>query len=314
MAALKKKSKKAEPNEVSVNYKYTVGSEVVFAGNADTTPEELQTLVGTVNHVVGVRHDVTDGLMYQLIRIEDKAAYTVDPSTVDVFEAVEQELTEYVPQRSVSVQNLLDAEVILLPALQQIVAEHDNNYLETSRALFSRINENFFLLGGVLAQIKAQHLYLETGKDWKGYIEDTFGYKVRKAEYYIYIYQAFSRVPNFDLQRLSAIGWSKAAAIARYVNQDNAEELLATAESMPFTEVKKTLETTYTDEGAVNEQNQSSKIAKTTFTFRLFEDQANSVQFVLEEAKRHFQVDDLNDVFEQIVLAWGNDYVTTSAS
>lgn len=181
------------------------------------------------------------------------------------------------------------------------------------------VNRNYFYLGGVLAHIFDERLH-EKKYGYKGedsfsqFCEEQFGFKARKAHYWIDIYRNFSRLENFDEKKLGKIGWSKAALLGGYVTDDNVDELVKTAEKETVSELKETLKVDYVSDGKTpsgrSASRTSNKIKRVTFTHQLFEDQAEGVSMILDSAKKQLGIEDPNQVFEHIVNEWAADHLS----
>jgi hypothetical protein len=52
---------------------------------------------------------------------------------------------------------------------------------------------------------------------------------------------------------------------------------------------------------------------KTTFTFKLYEDQGDAVEMILKLASRQTGITDLNQLFEHICSEWAGDHIAEAA-
>jgi hypothetical protein len=87
-------------------------------------------------------------------------------------------------------------------------------------------------LARTLSEIYHKEYFTDWGyKNFESYIMQELDFSYRKAKYLIEIWDKIKNT-DLDLARLEAIGWTKAAEIARIINDDNAELWLERAEKI----------------------------------------------------------------------------------
>lgn len=187
-----------------------------------------------------------------------------------------------------------------------LLAEKDA--LEAAQELVNRAEETDFTLGGVLSHIQREGIYQRLGYDGKrgfeDYIEKHLGVKYRKARYLIRTYEYFSTL-GIDEKRLAAIGWSKAKELVGVATKENFDELMTFAEDKSHTrdDLIEHIRTTYKSAEAGEGQRQE-KAKQTVLTFRLFNDQSETVNRALTAAKAQAGTDDPNAALEFICGEW----------
>lgn len=260
------------------------------------------------------------------IRPDDKAAYDANPDDPDLdideltFDEIKRprgrakKVKEAVPEKVIN--------VVSIGELDDLVDEADP--VASAKKLLGDINKSYFYLGGILAKLRYQKRFLdeqykpEDGepytddpKGWGRFVLDQFDFREGKARALMDIYLTFSTIEDFDVSRLESVGWSAAAEASRYIKDDNYEEILDAAESMPILEFKDHIRQTYANEDgttASGRRTTASRIKTTTFTFKLYEDAGETVQMVLEEACKANGLE-MNAAFEHIVTEWANDHL-----
>lgn len=297
------KAKKAET-------KYEIGEVFEFVGYTEESEDDMFT-AGQHVQIVNVDKDEEGNALYSCILAEDAEAYAEDPESVEGDELIAAELKPLKKSKSTAVAKKEPEPISIVNVgdLNKLV-KREGSYLAVAHKQIENIHENFFYLGGALAHLFFEGTYKESNEDWDEFCQENFGFKGRKGRYWIDIYQTFSKLPNFDIKQLPTIGWSKAAELARYITEDNQDELVDLAKEQNITDLKATLQSDYTSEGVTANGRQATRssgsVKRTTYAFKLFEDQAEVVNYVLSEAQKHFGTDDLNQVFERIVTEWGD--------
>jgi hypothetical protein len=188
-------------------------------------------------------------------------------------------------------------------SVQDILAEHDA--LDAAKMLVERVEETYYTLGGVLADIYEQGIYKSVGYDGKrgfaDYTQAELGIQYRKAMYLIDIYQRMQAL-GLDDTRLREIGWSKAKELLRFATADNFDDLVDYAKEHTREQLVDYLKTSNVSDGS--EGTAGGTVKKTKLSFSLFADQAEGVTRAIDAAKNMVGSDDPNQALEYICTEW----------
>lgn len=299
-----------------------------------TAPKE-NSIVGTIVQFVGYEDARTDGIfekgqqifivdseietdgtvLFSCIANDDLQEYNEDAESVAGEQLVAEEFTT-VKKTKAAKKSTAVVKAVLPPAKVVNIGDlakmlKKATPMALAHKLVETINESYFYLGGVLAHMELDGTYKEYNEDWDAFCEEEFGFKGRKGHYLKDIYKVFSQLKNFDIKQLPGIGWAKAAELSRYITDDNQDDLMSLAQERNVVNLKATLKTDYTTEGVTSSGRQASRdngrAKRTTYDFKLYEDQAEGVNYVLAEASKQLGTEDMNQIFEQIVMAWGQE-------
>lgn len=192
-----------------------------------------------------------------------------------------------------------------------LVNEADD-ILELAKEVVEEAAATEYKLGGILFHVRKSGAYKELDKRYaeKGgfnlYVLEELNVEYRKAMYLIDIYYKTSKF-GLDAERVSAIGWAKAAKIAAVMDEGNAEELLDLAEKNTVADLVENIKTSYKEVGATKGEKKQLKI----FKFRLFEDKAVGVEEVLNSVASAMSYKTLDEAFEHIVMEWAAEHPVT---
>ena len=318
---------------------YENGEIVVFKGYAPPTNEAAKPVPADTKGklftpeqelaVVGERQD-NGATFISVVAVGDYHRFIENPD-YEGEDAVQGE--EVMPSEIKRTNKKVEApyELVAVGNMETILAE-DSDPLNVAKALYSKASESFFYLGGVLAQlIKGRGADGEPvfasyekedgttyGKDGlEDFLLDNFGEAfggVRKARYYVSIYESFAALDDPDklVAEMAKVGWWKVALMANYVTNENVTELLETAGGQNEKEFKETLKTQYTSEGSTPQGKAATRatVKKTTFgPYKLYEDQASGVEMILNAAAKQIGVQDPNLLFEYIITEWASEHL-----
>ena len=197
----------------------------------------------------------------------------------------------------------------------QKVIKSDASALKAAKALTHTIAETFWTLGGVLSFIRRHKSYetLQVGDEqpyagtlgFSKYCEDELDLHYRKAMYYIEIYETLAPT-GVDVDRIIALGWSKAKEITGVVTKKNAEKWIAKAEKLNREDLQAEVKTAKVKAGTGTEDvtpaEETAKVVR--YKFSLFEDQGNVANEALAKAKETLGSEDLNAAFSHIMTEW----------
>jgi hypothetical protein len=302
------------------------GDYVQFTGYAPDKMDEPVFEVGQQVLVAEVLEDETRGTMYVVCLNEEERDKHLKGETIDGDELM---LSEIGPVKAPAVPKVVvdpheqfkfrdDAE------LTSMLAQGDP--IETSLTLYQDIQRKFYYLGGLLTHIYTERKYIEQGytdeahggKTYAGFnafCKEKYGFSGRKGLELIQIYSSFSLLDNVDLTKLAKVGYSKAIFAAKFVNQENVDEILEKAESTPILELKERLRIDYTDAdgnaagSGTSATRQRSAPAKVKLEYTLFADQAEQIKMVFNEARKKFGKKSDGEILEHIITEWANEFL-----
>jgi len=185
---------------------------------------------------------------------------------------------------------------------------NDTDALDAAKELVERAAENDYTLGGVLTHIRNngihQRLGFDGGKDgFSKYIENELGIAYRKAMYLISIYEHF-RALDIPEERLAEIGWSKAKELVAITDRTAFDEAHEYAKAHTRDELIAHVKQTVNAGDGSGTGNAAGTATKVTRNFRLFNEQAETVDRALAAAKVQAGSDDDNQALEHICAEW----------
>lgn len=169
-----------------------------------------------------------------------------------------------------------------------------------------------YRIGGVLYHIRKDKSYeavdpsYAENEGFAKYIEEQFGIPYRKGMHLIKIYYQFN-LYGISGEKVQELGWTKCASLARVINDDNADELLELAANSTTAELDATIKESYSG-GKAGEGDTTERRRKVNFKFRLWEDQAASVEEILNTVVQSMSFKDAAEAFEHIVTDWAVEH------
>ena len=160
------------------------------------------------------------------------------------------------------------------------------------------IDGAFIRLARHLAEINQKELYIVWGfSSFEEYVKNELEYGYRKADYLVSIWNKMKHL-HIPVERLEAVGWTKAVELARVITPDDAEIWMERAETMSYRdlveEVKKVIDHTYED------------TRPTFFIMKIRFDSADmsAVNDALAEAKSIYETEDTAMALSVICGDW----------
>lgn len=205
--------------------------------------------------------------------------------------------------KATTIQPVNSVTVVHSSSVQALLGEYDA--LDAAQYLVERQAENDYTLGGVLAEIKREGIYQRLGYDGKKgfeeYIENSLGIHYRKAMYLIQIYEHFRQL-EIPEERLAEIGWSKAKELTNITDRAKFDELYEFAKDNTRDALIEHIRSTVNaGDGSGGGTTTATKITR---NFKLFEDQATTVDRAIAAAKTQAGSDDDNAALEHICAEW----------
>ena len=310
---------------------YKDGDIVLFKGYANADQENPIFEAG--DRLVILKKDKDDNgkTLYEAVKEEDKEAYDADPESVNG-DQVEPGEIEKAPKPEVDPYAI--GEVAVLGRMEEVLAVHGDDPLAAAQAMQDEVSENMFLFGGFVAQLYAGRAFREYGENgayddekdgdkikhgtgWEKFCRDQLNMNGRDALRHVNIHQKFGAVmlPSgtswADISRDKKIGYVKLDFAAKVVNNDNIADILEAARTQSVDEFKATIREDYVEAGEGGARTAGPKAKRIKFNFTLFEDQAEGVKYVWEEAKKQLGLDSDDQVFEAILMQWGSANLNT---
>jgi len=125
--------------------------------------------------------------------------------------------------------------------------------------------------------------------------------------YLIDIYSVWNKF-KLDKDWISAQGWSKALLVAKNVDEDNVEDLMAVAETQSVADLRDTIKESFSRKG----EDSREVVKKISFKFRLMEEEAAMVTGYLEAAMKQLGKDNPAEAFEYIITEWAQEHLDIS--
>lgn len=191
-----------------------------------------------------------------------------DPEALDSPDVTGLDLTDPIHRTVVEVASLKDEAA----AIAYITSLNDD-------AQF-----NFFRVGGALAEMLA-HGWMGDHEDFGSFVEAEFGFKLRKAQYLIAIYNALVTC-GATWPDVKNVGWAKLALVASagLLDAENYKEWIERIEDATFSSVHEMVkEAKGTKSGDGSTSGESTPTKKLKFT--VHEDQEQNILAAIEKAK-----------------------------
>jgi len=193
------------------------------------------------------------------------------------------------------------------------IMEQQENILAYVEELDQDIANKEWLIGGILYHAKLDRTYHQLDPRYaeKGgfevYCNERLSCGYRKAMNLIEIYYQFNlnSIPGAELAK---IGWTKAREIVRVMEEANAGELVTLAENSSVAELKESIRADYVG-GKAGEA--TERVRRLTFKFKLFADQAELVDNVLQQTMETLGLKDKNQAFEHIIVEWASEHLSS---
>lgn len=202
------------------------------------------------------------------------------------------EAAEQVEQANVKAEavDTTEAETIENDLIVQTAHEVENlkedKAFKMVPALLDSTAQGDFKLGGVLSVIQAQGWYMDRGyENFRGYVESECGLNYRKAMYLISIYNGLVE-SGVKWEQVKHLGWTKLKELSSILTSENVLDWVAKAEEMTVLQLQEYIkaQSAGTSTGG-DEPTQTEAKKTTTMTFKLHEDQKQTVKEALAKAK-----------------------------
>lgn len=173
--------------------------------------------------------------------------------------------------------------------------------LNQADRLADDIDSNYFKLGGILRLIKKEQ-WFEGFPTFEAFVENKFGFAIRKAEYLMSIYTNLvdKQIP---WQAVCGLGWAKLKDLAPILTQENLEEWVTKASACSVPELQALIKGAKGEAGGGSTTvDTSASVVKMKFSFHT--DQAEHVQLALAKAKGELNTEHDNVAFAGIATGY----------
>jgi|GEM_PF-6968009 len=164
--------------------------------------------------------------------------------------------------------------------------------------LHKSIEDNYLDMARLLHEAYTKEFYIEWGfEEFRDYCEGELDIHYRKAMYLIGIWDKVTEL-GLPKSKVKKIGWSKMKDLYTVINEDNAEEWLASAAKMTTREVTEAVKEVRSERGT------SRTPSTTTLSFRANESEASIILDAIAEAKKLTENDNDTVALEMICQDW----------
>lgn len=229
------------------------------------------------------------------------------PETVGAVEAVTETPVQSLEKVEPATETLQSASAteqgdLIVTTVHEIENMKEEKAFKLVPQLLNNIEHDYFKLGGVLAVIQAQGWFMDKGyENFRAYVESECGIKYRKACYLIEIYNGLV-ASGVEWEKVKSLGWTKLREIAKHLTPENTDEWVERASAMKTLQLQAyiaELTAAPASDGKVIEGS-GSKV--TTMTFKLHEDQKETIREALAKCKHETGTEHDSVALEHIAL------------
>ncbi len=160
-----------------------------------------------------------------------------------------------------------------------------------------------FRLGGVLSKIQTE-MWFGDHSNFKLYAEMELGIGYRKAAYLTQTYNGLLAT-GVPWEKVKDLGWTKLRELISVLNADNVDEWLERVEGLTTLQIIDLVKKSKSDTAAKDPDDLASSDV-TTMTFKIHEDQKETIRKALDKARDDFPTDVDAVALEHICLSFMN--------
>jgi hypothetical protein len=182
--------------------------------------------------------------------------------------------------------------------------------INDTREMIKQADINHFKLGFMLKIILQDQLFnsipeyseLDNTQAFQAFCEDYLKFSVSKAYQLIRLYTKLVNVFGAEKAEdiIIEVGVSKLYTMEAILNSENAEQLLSDSRNKSVRELQDHIRDNYTDEGSKID----TRLQKTKFSYKAFEEEANEIKNVLAQYARENNISE-EEATVQIILEYG---------
>lgn len=199
--------------------------------------------------------------------------------------------------------------ITIIPSLEDRVGSHETalasakEYAQNLSELKEKEEETIFLLGGLLAYIQSEKAYSVLGyEDFATYAEAEVGLKKRSAEYYARVYTDLTEA-GVTVKDIEGIGWTKLRSLIGVIDKKNKSALLTKAKKMSRDDLADHMKEIKAKTGKASATSDAPAYMKFA-AFRLHADQGATLETVINQAKEHFNTDNMAEAIFFMATDW----------
>lgn len=181
---------------------------------------------------------------------------------------------------------LVAAHDLIKDTVQEIDGMKEEKAFAQVPKLLDSIDQDYFKLGGVLSKVQNEGWFMNKGYEtFKAYVEAECNIQYRKAMYLIQIYNGLV-ASGVEWDQVKHLGWTKLKELATILTVENADEWVSLAEDMTVLQLQEHIkQSTAAEHSADSASSDTTAKQTTTMTFKLHQDQKDTVREALDKAK-----------------------------
>ena len=223
-----------------------------------------------------------------------KLAKNTKPAEEEAEEAklVEKEETKAEkPEATEKPQTLEKTDDLIVNTAKEVENLKEEKAFKLVPDLLNGIDKDYFKLGGVLSVIQTNGWFMDKNyENFRAYVENELGMAYRKSMYLIGIYNGLVK-SGVLWSQVAHLGWTKLKELAPILTPDNVEQWVGLAENMTVLQLQEHIksESAGASAGGDAPEGAEGSVAEakktTTMTFKLHEDQKETVRAALDKVK-----------------------------
>ena len=211
------------------------------------------------------------------------------------------------------------AETTMVPIEEQtpdiITEEHQAQVRNRVKELSHELTNCYYRMAKLLYEVYYGNYFENWGyAKFEEWTEKELGFKKRKAQYFVAIWDQFGLKLGVDHSRMAKLDWSKVKEIQPVVTKDNVNEWLERAETQTYSEIKKAVKEARSEDEALEDADSDDKESKEKFVnmkFTLAEAQAENVRAALNRAAEMSGSEKTGHQLDLICSEFNASYVET---
>lgn len=191
---------------------------------------------------------------------------------------------------------------LIAEASQEIETLKKEEALKMAKELIDQADFNYFKLGGVLSVIQANEWWKGMGYEkFQNFMSTEYNMPYRKGMYLVQIYNGLveAQVP---WEKVKALGWTKLKELSGILTLDNVDEWVKTASKLSTIQLIEYIKQQNAPEPGSTAPTSVSEI--TTVTFKVHEDQRQTINDALDKAKSESNTDVNTVALEHICMSY----------
>lgn len=199
---------------------------------------------------------------------------------------------------------------LIIATSQQMELLTKAKALTLAKNLVEEVDFNYFKLGGVLSSIQANDFWKgvknidgEVYESFKDFMAGEYGMNYRKGMYLVGIYNSLVE-SEVSWDKVKDVGWTKLKELSSVLTKDNADEWIEKALTLTTIQLIDYIKNLDVDGGEDTGKTTDDSAKLTTMTFKLHEDQKETVQAALDKAMKDSNTDVASVALDYICMAF----------